>query len=131
MKMWLLMISVACGGAIGAVSRFWISEVIYQRVAAIFPFGTLTVNMIGCFLIGFLWNIFGTFAVSEYIKMFISVGVLGALTTFSSYAIGTVNLWRDGDYMYAALNVLINNGVGILLVVLEIFASQILINIFN
>ncbi|MEW6535660.1 MAG: fluoride efflux transporter CrcB [Candidatus Auribacterota bacterium] len=131
MKMWLILLSVACGGAIGAVTRFWISELIYQHFNTIFPFGTLSVNLIGCYLIGFLWNIFGNFAVPEYIKMFMSVGILGALTTFSSYAIGTVNLLRDGEYLYAVLNILINNGLCILLVVLGIITSQVLINIFN
>lgn len=98
---------IGAGGFIGAVSRYLLSGAA-QRIsdAVIFPFGTLAVNTIGCFLIGALSYLVETRgAFSENERAFLIVGVLGGFTTFSAFANESVNLLRDGETVWAAINI--------------------------
>lgn len=131
MKNISLMAFIGLGGAAGALMRYWIAEIIYKHYNTIFPLGTLLANLIGCFMIGVVWNIFGSYVVSSHTKMFVSVGFLGALTTFSTYALGTTNLILDGMIWQAMLNIILNNVLGVGLVFAGFFLSQVTINAFN
>jgi len=109
---------VALGGAFGSVSRYLLGTWIQSVSKSIdFPFGTLTVNLIGCFLIGFLSQLAearGVF-VSEA-RAFIFIGILGGFTTFSSFGNDTINLLRDGETFNALANVGANVILGLGLV---------------
>lgn len=118
------LIAVAVGGAAGALLRFIISGAVYNRLGAAFPYGTLLVNVLGCFLIGFLSRYFEEVVVSPQTRTFLLTGGLGALTTFSTYGLESVNLWRDGEMHQALLNILANNIVGILFVLTGFFLAQ-------
>jgi len=80
---------VGAGGAVGALARYYVGRAVDR---ASFPVGTLTVNVVGSFLLGVV-----TFAApAESVALFVGVGACGAFTTFSSFAVDTVRLWEDG-----------------------------------
>ena len=77
---------IAIAGALGALSRYGISSFVSDQLGEKFALGTLAVNVIGCFLIGFVMHIaLSTDIISEEMRMAITVGFLGALTTFSTF----------------------------------------------
>ena len=95
---------VATGGMIGAVARYWLSGVA-STLSSRFPYGTLLVNLVGCFIIGaFLTLAYERFNWSPDLRIFFVVGFLGAFTTFSAFSYETVSLLREGTYAYAVLN---------------------------
>jgi len=109
---------VALGGALGSVSRYLLGTWAQTASKSIdFPFGTLTVNLIGCFIIGFLSQLAesrGAFTSESRALVFI--GILGGFTTFSSFGNDTLNLLRDGEIFNALANVGANVILGLLLV---------------
>lgn len=115
---------IALGGAIGAIMRYSISGFFHQQTKAIFPLGTLIVNLSGSFLIGFLWGLFEYSAVSHNTRNFIFIGILGAYTTFSTFCLENFNLFRDGEFNQAFLNILLSNFMGIILVFAGFFLSR-------
>jgi len=108
----------ALGGAIGSVSRYLLGTWTQSLSQSIdFPYGTLTVNLIGCFVIGFLSQLAesrGVFTPESRALVFI--GILGGFTTFSSFGNDTINLLRDGETFNALANVGANVIVGLFLV---------------
>ena len=103
---------VAMGGALGAVLRYSISSGIYHWFGRSFPYGTLVVNVIGSLAIGLLSILLvEKFNVSQEIKLGLVVGVLGALTTFSTFSWDTLHLLEQGYVQKAFLNVLLNVSV--------------------
>jgi len=109
---------VALGGAIGSVSRYLVGTWVQTASKSIdFPYGTLTVNLIGCFLIGFLSQLAETRGVfTSETRSLVFIGVLGGFTTFSSFGNDTVNLVRDGQSVNAFVNVGANVILGLILV---------------
>ena len=107
-------ILVLAGGAIGTLARFYTSGFAQKYVSNGFPIGTLTVNLVGSFIIGLLWGLFEN-QPSTQLRTFLFVGILGGFTTFSAYSIETLNLFKDGNLRFAVLNILLNNILGILL----------------
>jgi len=100
-------IIVFIGGGIGAVTRYWLSGIIAHYMGTGFPYGTLTVNIIGCFLIGFLMTFFEAgFAIIPGLRMFLTVGFLGGLTTYSTFSFETITLLQEGNYFYGIANIL-------------------------
>lgn len=100
---------VALGGAIGACLRFFLYEHSIKLLGKGFPFGTLAVNVIGSFVLGYLYAWMQTQQdVSANLRLFIGVGLLGALTTFSTFSYETVMLLQEGDFVKAGLNILVN-----------------------
>lgn len=108
----IIFIIIALGGSIGALSRFLIDKAISKKINYNIPFGTLGVNLLGLFTIGFCYRIFEHHIISENLKHFIIVGFLGALTTFSSYALQTFLLFERGRTREAIYNILLNNILG-------------------
>ena len=108
----LNIILVAIGGSIGAISRYKIDKKISNKIKHHISFGTLGVNLIGLFIIGFSYRVFEHHIVSENLKHFIVIGFLGALTTFSSYALHTFQLFEQGRFKSAIINIFFNNVLG-------------------
>jgi CrcB protein len=98
---------VGIGGFFGAISRFLISTFIQKNTIPFFPTGTLSVNIIGSFIIGFLVMYFEQTIAPEYKAMFVT-GFLGALTTFSTFSFETVAMIQSGEYAKAFLNIGLN-----------------------
>ena len=104
---------VALGGAIGSVSRFWLSGLVAARVGEVFPWGTLCINVSGSFLIGILAAVAmpeGRLDSSarQFATQFLMIGVCGGYTTFSSFSLQTLNLLRDREWLYAGGNVVLS-----------------------
>jgi fluoride exporter len=110
----LKILVIACGGAMGALLRYFSSTYISNRASATFPYGTLFVNLAGSFIIGALWGISEERVISIRAREFLFVGVLGAFTTFSTYSLETVNLLRLNEVKMAIANILVSNVSGIL-----------------
>jgi CrcB protein len=111
MQTWLAYLWVATGGALGSVGRYWLSGLVAARVGETFPWGTLFVNVTGSFLIGLLAALTipeGRFTASPGTRQFLMFGVCGGYTTFSSFSLQTLNLLRDGEWLYAGGNVLLS-----------------------
>ena len=101
------LIIAGLGGFIGSAARLWLSSATYRILGQDFPYGTLFVNVIGCFLIGFLMAIFQErFLVHPNLRIFLTIGILGGFTTFSTFSYETVSLLREGSYLAGASNVL-------------------------
>ncbi|WP_076411645.1 fluoride efflux transporter CrcB [Shewanella sp. UCD-KL12] len=99
---------VALGGSIGAVFRYLISIFMVQVFGSAFPFGTLLVNILGSFLMGVIYALGQVSEVSPEIKALVGVGLLGALTTFSTFSNETLLLIQGGDWLKAFLNIALN-----------------------
>jgi CrcB protein len=104
MKMVLV---IAAGGALGAVGRHLVNVLAQSWFGSAFPWGTLTVNLVGCFLMGVLVETSALlWSPSPELRAFIAVGFLGALTTFSSFSLDVAVLYERGDVLPAAAYVL-------------------------
>ena len=124
-------IAIFVGGGIGALSRYLFAGIVQSRTDSIFPWGTLAVNLLGCFIIGFLWTLFEFLPVSVTLRLFFITGILGGFTTFSSYGVETLNLARDGELLHAAANIMVSNIAGIALVFCGVIVSRFLIGIMR
>ena len=104
------LISIALGGAFGAVIRFLMSAGLYQWLGRGFPYGTLAVNLVGSFLIGLLTEalILQRIAIAVEYRAAILIGFIGAFTTFSTFSLETIYLLEQGNLSKAGLNVLLS-----------------------
>ncbi len=102
-------LAIAAGGAVGAVLRFWVSIGVHAAIGRGFPYGTLSVNILGSFGIGALSVLFlERLAVGPEIRSLVLIGLLGSFTTFSTFSLETINLLQGGRFSAAAANVLLN-----------------------
>ncbi len=103
------LLSIMLGGALGAISRYLLSNLVYGWFGRDFPYGTLSVNIIGSFLMGLLTVFFlHKSNIDPALKLGLLVGFLGALTTFSTFSLDTLQLIHEGALIRAMLNVLIS-----------------------
>jgi CrcB protein len=95
------------GGGIGAAARYWLSGIIPRFAGSGFPYGIFAINIIGCFLIGFMMTAFeDRFLVTPALRIFLTIGILGGFTTFSSFSYETISLLRDAEILKASLYVI-------------------------
>jgi CrcB protein len=110
------LILIALFGVLGTLARYGCSQWIDARTGAGFPYGTLTVNLAGCFAAGVLLELFSHAGVNPDLRLAVFAGFLGAFTTFSAYGVQTLTLVRNGAAPAALLNVLLSNAAGLFLV---------------
>jgi len=127
LKLWY----IGFGGAIGALCRYGLSGVIPRFWGGVFPWGTLGVNLVGCFLIGLLWEFCTRFAIGPALRSFIFIGFLGAFTTFSTFGLESLNLLKAGEVRLAFLNIFLSNGLGLVLVFAGIEAAAVAMKIME
>lgn len=108
---------IALGGAAGAVVRYGLGSWV-QGSSDRFPWGTFTVNVLGCFLVGCAIRYLHVTSASTELRAFVTVGLLGGFTTFSTYSYETVILLRDGAWLRAGAFSIGSLGLGLLAVVL-------------
>lgn len=114
--MWKLLLIFA-GAGIGGLCRYGLSGLIPSPGNASFPLGTLVVNIAGCLAIGFLATCCaGPSLIREEYRLAVIIGVLGGFTTFSSFGLETMALINDRQWLFAAMNILLSNGLGLLAV---------------
>lgn len=111
---------VGFGGAAGSICRFLIGHFSSKNI---FPWGTLTVNLLGCILAGIIAGLSTRYHMTLQTKYLIFTGFLGGFTTFSAFSLDTVTLWVEGDHRLAMLNIFYN--------LLGIFALFIFFKIFS
>ena len=116
---------VMLGGGLGAAARYVVSTSINEKVSSHFPFGTLTVNVLGSFVMGFLamWLV-ENLGLNPLMRLAIFVGFLGAFTTFSTFSMETLNLFEEGLAMKAFLNMFVNVTLSVLAVWLGVMLGK-------
>jgi len=101
-------LSVGLGGFLGAVGRYWLSGLV-QRYSDRFPLGTLSVNLLGSFVLGLLATLFlEKVMINQEVRLFLLIGLLGAFTTYSTFSLETLNLMRSGEWWFAFANISAN-----------------------
>lgn len=96
-----LLLFIGVGSFLGGVTRYLASMAVQARFLSSFPFGTLTVNVIGCFFIGIVYALTDRGNLGEEWRLFLATGILGGFTTFSAFSLETVAMLRDGQVMNA------------------------------
>ncbi len=123
----LKILYVGIGGFIGASLRYIISYHSPKLFGNHFPFGTLIVNVIGGLLIGFIMELsLSTDSISPNLRLFLTTGIMGGLTTFSTFSYETVNLISEGNYIVGTLNICLNLFLSIIGVVLGRFIAHLI-----
>ncbi|GHT00349.1 hypothetical protein FACS1894139_02840 [Planctomycetales bacterium] len=115
---------IALGGALGSVARFLVTRAVNSYLVPTLPLGTLVVNVAGSFVIGLWCGRFENFTAPPTWRLFVTVGFLGGFTTFSTYALETVQLLLTGDGKTAAINLLAQNLLGLAAAVGGIFLGR-------
>jgi len=106
---WQTILAIGSGGFLGSVLRAYLNGVVNRHLPHALPFGTLSVNLIGSFIIGILFALFmHTTAFSPTMKSFLTTGILGGLTTYSTFALETFWLFNQGSILLALSNALLN-----------------------
>jgi fluoride exporter len=107
---------VGFAGLLGTLSRYWLSGWIDTKFGQTFPVGTLLVNLVGCMLAGFLFHMLTEkYLVDPIARTSVLIGFLGGFTTFSSYALQSLTLVKDGELFMAAMNVVLSNVGGLIM----------------
>ena len=122
--MWIF---VAVGGATGALARYWLSGWVASAFSGFFPLGTLVVNVLGSFLLGFGMQAMEAVPVSAEVRTMLTIGFLGAFTTFSTFSYETVALLRDGDWTRASLYTGLSFVLGLTAVLIGMGAASVLL----
>ncbi|MBI2420420.1 MAG: fluoride efflux transporter CrcB [Ignavibacteriales bacterium] len=100
---------VFLGAGLGGVARYWGSDVVYKFLPITFPYGTLAVNVAGSFMIGIvMYYLNANELISQEMRIFLTTGFCGGLTTFSTFSYETVNYMKTGEYLTAGLSVFLN-----------------------
>jgi CrcB protein len=102
---------VALGSALGGMARFWCSGFVAERFGGTFPWGTLMVNVVGSFIIGFFATLTGPdgrFLVAPDVRTFVMIGFCGGYTTFSSFSLQNLTLAQDGEWLQVGGNILLS-----------------------
>lgn len=129
--MLLKVIYIAMGGALGATLRYGTSELVQRWSGGTFPWGTLVVNLLGCFVAGLLFEFFELARPAPSLRLFVFIGVLGGFTTFSSFALECRNLLRDGEFLHAGINILASTAGCLTMVLLGVAAARALTGVFR
>lgn len=101
-------LAIALGGAIGSMGRYWITVSMVRYPPHWLPLGTVSVNVLGSFIIGLVWAYLQQRNESEIIRLFVAVGLLGGFTTFSTFSLETVYFLSESEWGKAVANILMN-----------------------
>jgi CrcB protein len=107
-------LAIALAGALGALSRYWLDGVVSRRTGGGFPWGTFAINVTGSFLLGLLFTLLTErYRIDPWIRSAVTIGFLGAYTTFSTLSLETYRLLEDGAVGLAFANALGTLAVGL------------------
>ncbi len=121
------LIYIGAGGFIGSVSRYVVSKFIDRFAISSFPFGTLAVNIAGCFLIGLIYGLTEKgFLLNSGLRLFLVVGICGGFTTFSTFAHENIMLMKNSAFLYTAFYISMSVFFGML----AAYAGNLLVKTF-
>jgi len=107
------LVLLALAGAVGTLARYGLSGLVHRIDGVTFPWGTIVVNVLGCFIVGLLWSLFeNRWTISGETRIIILVGFIGAFTTFSAMILESSELIRSAEWFRAVGNITIQNVVG-------------------
>ncbi len=115
---------VGIGGAIGSILRYFASAGIQNKFLSSFPFGTLCINISGCFLIGIIYAFAEKNDISPEWRFFLATGICGGYTTFSTFSLESLSLIRNGEILYATLYITLSVMLGVLATFLPIIVLE-------
>ena len=101
-------LAVALGGALGSLGRYWLTISLVRYPPHWLPLGTVSVNVLGSLIIGLVWAYLQQRNESEFIRLFVAVGILGGFTTFSTFSLETVYLISESEWVRALINIMMN-----------------------
>ncbi len=105
---------LALAGAFGTITRYALAGVVQKMSGHSFPWGTMAVNILGCFIAGLIWSLIeGRINISGELRIIIFVGFFGAFTTFSTFILESGELFRNSQYMLAMINIGMQNIFGL------------------
>lgn len=116
---------IAFGGSIGASARYLSIKVIEKLIHSNFPLGVLLVNVLGSFMISYIFFLYEEYFLPNNIKSMISVGFLGAFTTFSTYSMETFVMFKNGSIKMGIANIILNNGLCLGVTLLGLYCALI------
>ncbi|HEY2881079.1 MAG TPA: fluoride efflux transporter CrcB [Pirellulales bacterium] len=115
MALWQKILLLAVLGIAGTLLRYWMQNYVNALTGSPFPWGTVVVNTVGCFLFGV---VFQMMELRQEWRAIVLTGFMGAFTTFSTYAFETVNFLQAGRWVYACGNFLVQNALGLIAIAL-------------
>jgi CrcB protein len=118
---------VALGAALGGVFRYWMTGAVQKILPFTLPFGTLSVNVAGSFILGFIVFYFDAQElISTELRVLLTVGFCGGFTTFSTFSFETINLIRDSEYLFAVINISLNIILTLFAVIIAYYLTKII-----
>lgn len=118
---------VMAGAAFGGLLRYLVADFVQRNAKIIFPFGTLSVNIIGSFLLGLIIFFLGEREIiSVQMRLFLTVGVCGGFTTFSTFSYETLMLLQEAEFLYASINIILNVVLSLTAIYIAYLLSKIL-----
>ena len=108
-----ILLAIGTGSFIGGVFRYLLSQFIQAKFLSTFPYGTLFVNIIGCFLIGLVFGLADKGNLTQEWRLILATGFIGGFTTFSAFSNETVSMLRDGQLGYALVYIVTSVVVGL------------------
>ena len=125
----MLYLWIMFGSALGGGARFWVSTAVAERIGETFPWGTIIINVVGSFIIGFFATLTGPdgrLLVGSTTRQFVMIGLCGGFTTFSSFSLQTLNLVRNGEALNAGVNIILSVALCLIAVWLGYVAAAML-----
>lgn len=119
-----VLLLIGAGSFIGGAFRFLLSQFIQNKLLSVFPFGTLGVNIAGCFAIGLIVGISERSGMPEEWRLFLATGICGGFTTFSAFSSETLGMLRDGQFGYSLIYVAASIIMGLLATIAGLFISK-------
>jgi fluoride exporter len=112
---------IGSGGFLGSIARYGLQHLMHKTITSVFPYGTLLVNIIGCFAIGLIYGSLGKSNwLTEDWKLFLAIGICGGFTTFSSFSYENIKLLQDGQAFQALLYIAASVIIGLAMTFLGI-----------
>lgn len=119
---------ICLGGAVGTGGRYLIGGLAARWLGPEFPYGTLFINVLGSFLIGFIQQVgLTTLAIPETTRLVLTIGVMGGFTTYSSFSYETISLIENGSWLGAAANVVLTTGLCLVVCVLGLGLGRVVV----
>ena len=124
--MFRFLVYVIVGSSLGGAARYLSQEFVQKNYPSFIPLGTLSVNIIGSFIIGIIYVLSERSKIPPEVRILIATGFCGGFTTFSSFAFENVKLMQDGEFFNAALYVVLSLVVGFIAVYLGILFTKLI-----